>query len=36
MNTLEITTQIGCPLMCTFCPQDKLRQADPDLLGIVK
>ena len=27
MNTLEITTQIGCPLMCTFCPQDKLRQA---------
>jgi radical SAM protein with 4Fe4S-binding SPASM domain len=30
MNTLEITTQIGCPLMCTFCPQDKLRQAYTD------
>ena len=27
MRSLEITTQIGCPLMCTFCPQDKLRQA---------
>lgn len=23
----EITTQIGCPLMCTFCPQDKLQRA---------
>lgn len=23
----EITTQIGCALMCTFCPQDKLRRA---------
>lgn len=23
--TLEITTMIGCPLMCTFCPQDNLR-----------
>ncbi len=30
MKTLEITTQIGCPLMCTFCPQDKLRQAYTD------
>jgi len=30
MNDLEITTQIGCPLMCTFCPQDKLRQAYKD------
>ena len=30
MNILEITTQIGCPLMCTFCPQDKLRQAYTD------
>jgi len=27
MKSLEITTQIGCPLMCTFCPQDKLKQA---------
>ena len=27
MKSLEITTQIGCPLMCTFCPQDKLQQA---------
>ena len=23
--TLEITTMIGCPLKCTFCPQDLLR-----------
>jgi organic radical activating enzyme len=30
MKTLEITTQVGCPLMCTFCPQDKLRQAYTD------
>jgi hypothetical protein len=22
---MEITTMIGCPLMCTFCPQDSLR-----------
>ena len=25
MPTLEITTMIGCPLRCTYCPQDKLR-----------
>lgn len=25
--TLEITTMIGCPLMCNFCPQDNLRDA---------
>lgn len=25
-KSLEITTQVGCPLMCTFCPQDKLSQ----------
>ena len=25
-STLEITTMIGCPLMCTFCPQDSLRE----------
>lgn len=24
---LEITTMIGCPLMCTFCPQENLRNA---------
>ena len=22
---MELTTMIGCPLMCTFCPQDALR-----------
>lgn len=22
---MELTTMIGCPLMCTFCPQDNLR-----------
>jgi radical SAM protein with 4Fe4S-binding SPASM domain len=26
-STLEITTMIGCPLMCTYCPQDNLRDA---------
>lgn len=25
--TLEITTMIGCSLMCNFCPQDNLRDA---------
>ena len=25
--TLEITTMIGCPLNCTFCPQDQLKSA---------
>jgi hypothetical protein len=24
MPTLEITTMMGCPMQCTFCPQDKL------------
>lgn len=24
---MELTTMIGCPLMCTFCPQDNLRDA---------
>ncbi|MEY4263448.1 MAG: hypothetical protein RL373_16 [Pseudomonadota bacterium] len=24
---MEITTMIGCPLMCTFCPQDNLRES---------
>ena len=27
MPTLEITTMVGCPLRCTFCPQDSLRSA---------
>ena len=30
-KSLEITTQVGCPLMCTFCPQDKLVQSYTDL-----
>jgi len=25
--TLEITTMIGCPLMCSFCPQSSLKSA---------
>ena len=25
--TLEITTMIGCPLMCNYCPQESLRNA---------
>ena len=25
MPCLEITTMVGCPLKCTFCPQDELR-----------
>lgn len=27
---MEITTMIGCPLMCTFCPQDNLRESYGD------
>lgn len=27
MPTLEITTMIGCPLRCTYCPQDQLQAA---------
>jgi len=27
MPTLEITTMVGCPLTCTFCPQDSLKTA---------
>lgn len=27
MAYLEITTMIGCPLMCTFCPQKELKAA---------
>jgi len=29
-RTLEITTMIGCPLMCTYCPQDELRSVYGD------
>ena len=29
MPTLEITTMIGCPMRCTFCPQDKLTANYP-------
>jgi hypothetical protein len=25
MTCLEITTMVGCPLKCTYCPQDQLR-----------
>jgi Iron-sulfur cluster-binding domain len=27
MPCLEITTMVGCPLKCTFCPQDELRSS---------
>lgn len=27
MPCLEITTMVGCPMRCTFCPQDKLTQS---------
>ena len=27
MPVLEITTMVGCPLRCTFCPQDELAGA---------
>lgn len=27
MPTLEITTTVGCPLECTFCPQDAIKSA---------
>lgn len=29
MPSLEITTMIGCPMQCTFCPQDKLAANYP-------
>lgn len=29
-SSLEITTMIGCPVMCTYCPQDSLRDAYGD------
>jgi radical SAM protein with 4Fe4S-binding SPASM domain len=27
MKTLEITTRIGCPVWCLYCPQDAIRRA---------
>lgn len=27
MPTLEFTLMVGCPLMCSFCPQERLRQS---------
>jgi len=35
MPLLEITTQVGCPLMCTYCPQDKLAQAYRDPIRVM-
>ncbi len=36
--TMEVTTMIGCPLMCNFCPQDNLRDAygrdDPKYMSL--
>jgi len=29
-STLELTTMIGCPLMCNYCPQDNLRDGYGD------
>lgn len=29
MPTLEVTTMIGCPMKCSFCPQDKLAANYP-------
>ena len=25
MPSIEFTLMVGCPLKCTFCPQDRLR-----------
>ncbi len=30
MPSLEITTMVGCPLMCSYCPQDKLKASYGD------
>lgn len=30
MPTLEFTLMVGCPLKCTFCPQDSLRRLYAD------
>jgi hypothetical protein len=35
---MEVTTMIGCPLMCNFCPQDNLRDTygrdDPKYMSL--
>jgi sulfatase maturation enzyme AslB (radical SAM superfamily) len=35
---MEVTTMIGCPLMCNYCPQDNLRDAygkdDPKYMSL--
>lgn len=28
--SMEVTTMIGCPLMCTYCPQEPLRKNYPE------
>lgn len=35
MSKFEITTMIGCPLMCKFCPQDKLLSAYRDPVRVM-
>lgn len=35
MSKFEITTMIGCPLMCNFCPQDKLLRAYKDPVRVL-
>lgn len=35
MPSLEITTMIGCPLMCTYCPQDKLLKSYKDPVRVL-
>ena len=27
---MELTTMVGCPLMCSFCPQENLRDSYGD------
>lgn len=31
----EVTTMIGCPMMCTYCPQDKLQRAYKDPVRVM-
>lgn len=33
MPAIEVTTRIGCRVMCSYCPQDKILGAYPDLKG---
>jgi MoaA/NifB/PqqE/SkfB family radical SAM enzyme len=35
MSKFEITTMIGCPLMCNFCPQDKIAKAYKDPIRVL-